>query len=174
MVTEWSFGSYRPSPTNLKIGGCSYKGAIIYSAKIPDLINLSSKCLLFFGSSPRLAERSSMPTLTVITLARWSRMEEEAFRYVLFVCVRGYSAKRKPKYQGRIAIANYPIARLTSFNVPLWKRRAESLQKAALLFDDGRCQVQEVRDLHQLCVGPLGWVGLVCMQILTIVNDSHS
>ena len=52
------------------------------------------------------------------------------------------------------------IARLTPFNVPLWKRRAESLQKTALLLDDGRRQVQEVWDLHQLCVGPLGWVGL--------------
>ena len=56
-----------------------------------DLINLSSKCLLFCGSSPKSAERSSMPTLTVITLARWSRMEEDAFRYVLFDSVRGNS-----------------------------------------------------------------------------------
>ena len=44
-----------------------------------------------------------MPTLTVITLARWSRMEEEAFRYVLFVCVRGYSEKEFQYYEDHTA-----------------------------------------------------------------------
>ena len=61
---------------------------------IPYLTNLSSKCLFFCGSSSKLAERSSRLTLTVITLARWSRMEEDAFRYVLLDWVSGNSEKQ--------------------------------------------------------------------------------